>query len=262
MISGHRGWRGHEDSPLAHGLPRLARATALATLAVTLSAAGHVAGGARLPSPVSLGVLLGLLVPGCLLVTRRRMTPLGAIGALTALQVLVHHVLASSADPALAGAGAADARLAGGMGSLGIGAHHAHGAPGPGADPAAAVAGVVELPTTTVDAATHLSLVDAFGHASLLDLRMTVAHVVAAVLVGRGVALVDRALFLLVDLLRRPLALLGAKPIRPSRLRSTVVAAAPMLHSAQLPFVSPSRGPPPCRVLVVSSADRSRLAAG
>jgi hypothetical protein len=78
------------------GWLRYARATTVASIAVTLSVAGHVLGGGHSPHPLAVGVLIALAtIPGYLL-GRRRLSRAALAGLLAAVQFTIHLALSST----------------------------------------------------------------------------------------------------------------------------------------------------------------------
>jgi small-conductance mechanosensitive channel len=198
-----------------------ARAALLGSLVCLLGVAGHVTAGGELPGPVWLALLPAVSVPLCAPLLARPASALRLVVVLVTGQALVHLFLTTTAV-------APDGHRAGSLQEH-VDAGMAGGPNGPALD-AVRVAG---------DVSAHLP--------------MLALHLLAAVLVGLGLALAERALWTLVALgsaaLVRPLllawALVHARAVAPVRDLVTVPAGPPVLRSSQRIARSVVRRGPP-----------------
>ncbi len=197
------------------GALRLARATSLALVAYSLSLGAHVLAGGEAPSATGTAVLLGVTTWACVLVTSRRVARVPLVALLGASQLLLHHafMLASASSGCLTVTGA----------------HAGHGMPGPMTyctDPAAAMSAMPSMS----------------GHATS-GAAMTVAHAVAALLLGVVLARGEDALWFLAGLVW-PTA--TAPVLLPSAARPLPVAPSPTgaASAVLLPGGVGRRGPP------------------
>ncbi len=219
----------------AGGPVRVLRALSLGSLTVSLSAAGHLLGGGSLPGAGTLAGLTALVSLVAFALAARSFTVTRAFTVLAVGQVALHEAFARLAldAPPLAVPGSSSSGPAGPAG------HAGHGAPLGSQDSAAT--------DISAEHAGHLmapgGAIDAVAHGGL-ELRMLLAHVVTALLIGAAVAGVDRVLFLLADLWCRPALLLGWRVVVPVG-RPRPISATPLPHLVgRVPDVSPSRGPP------------------
>lgn len=78
------------------GWLRYARASIVASIAVTVSVAGHVLGGGHAPHPLAIAILVGLATVPAYALGSRRLTRVGLIGLLATAQVVIHLVLSGA----------------------------------------------------------------------------------------------------------------------------------------------------------------------
>lgn len=216
----------------AGGPVRVLRGLSLGSLTVSLSAAGHLFGGGSLPGAGAVAGLTAVVSLVAFALAARSFTVARAFAVLALGQISLHEAFARLAldAPALAAPGSPSGGPAG---------HAGHGAPlgslaSAGTDMGAEHAGHLTAPGGAIDAV---------GHGGF-ELRMLLAHIVAALLIGAAVAGVDRVLFLLADLWCRPALLLGWRVVVPVG-RPRPISDTPLPHLVgRVPDVSPSRGPP------------------
>lgn len=194
-----------------------ARAALLGSVACLLGLAGHVLADGELPGPVWLAVLLAVAVALSAPLLVRPASTVRVVAMLVAGQALVHVFLLATAGRAPSGhrVGSLQQHVDAGM---------AGGPDGPALDAADVAGGVsAHLPALAV-------------------------HLLVAVLVGLGLALVERTLWSLAALLRPLLiawTLVHARVVAPVRDLVTLPAVPPVLRSSQRIARSVVRRGPP-----------------
>lgn len=205
-------------TPFLAGPWRVTRAWAMSCLVVWVSALGHAAGGGSLPGWPVLVVASLLAFPPAAFLTSRRLKTAAATAYLGLGQIVLHVGFAATATSF------------GGQPGVVVNGADGHCAP------------QVSIVPTAPSVGAH-SLLD---HG--LDIRMTVAHLVSAAVLGRIVARADTVAWLIWHLLStlaawlRPNVTVAPLVARPRRLSAEALLPRP--RAVLCVTLTPTRGPP------------------
>ncbi|MEZ0447732.1 hypothetical protein [Cellulomonas sp. ICMP 17802] len=207
----------------ATGPLRLVRAGTVAVVTVALAALAHVLAGGGLPPVVVLVALTALVLAAAVVLTARRLGPLGALVLLGVGQLAVHSSFSLFTSMAC---------MPGAMGGAALSGHAHH-------------AGTVLQAQAAACPASDAALVPPLLGAS----AMLVLHVVATLAAALVIAGADRALWWLAAWLR-PLVGTAAAVVVAPRPSLPTPAEVPGSGSAWWRDVVPLRGPPARQSLV------------
>jgi hypothetical protein len=219
---------------------RWGRAVVLSLTAWATASAAHVLGGGRLPSPAVVVALIALTAWPLSLLLHRRASTARVVGLLSGGQVVMHTalvLLAGWAAASAAGSGSGSGSASGSGSGLGLGTSM----PGMASMPTMAASGAAALPGASGGAGTGgahsamLSGADPMMSAHAMPLLpsplMLLAHAAAAVLLGCGLAVGERALFSLLSALSWV-----ARPLlpAPARIAGLLAALTARVHRSGL----------------------------